>query len=1640
MKPKRIISLLLAICLVAGLMPTVAFATGSDKAIMLGASNISGYDSTNGYDYIYYGEWDNSPIKWRVLDEQTNTQNEGLFLLSDVLLGTGTSGGVYFDNSGSDSNVWQNSTAQTWCKNFYSNNFSSKEQNAVLATTKSDSAYTSTSFGYAYGVSSLSGDKVFFLSAEEAENSAYGFTDDNARIANYGNSAGYWWLRSPYAYLANSAGLVSDTGDVYGDAYVSYAWAARPAFNLDLNSVLFISAAEGGKSASSMDSGLTAVNDYTGNEWKLTLLDETREFAVTEQTVSGKPGDTITLNYTGATTGTNEYISVIIADENGAQYYGRVAQPGGESGTATLSIPADLAPGSYTLNVFSEQYNGDYKTDYASAFAEVALTVEEAAAPGIDTGKAIQLVDSGTAANIGGGQADNIYFGTYQQSSDGSGGYNTDPIKWRVLENADGQLFLLSDQNLDVFQYHVDYESVTWATSTMRSWLNGYGAAQNTGSDNGIDYTDDNFIDTAFSDGEQGAIVDTTVVNDDNPDYNTEGGENTNDKIFLLSIAEAQNSSYFADNSSRIATNTAYVAGGGKLGSSYMNGVGEAGYWWLRSPGDLDHRAAGVSVDGGVGRYGHGVRIAYNAVRPAFNLDLTSVLFTSAAVGGKIPAASSGGNQGGEAADAIFEIGDYDGSEWKLTLLDETREFAVTETEVSGISGGTVTLNYTGTTTGTNEYISVILADENGAQYYGRVAQPTDTDGTVEITIPSGLADGTYTLYVFSEQYNGGEQDDTKLTDYASAFETVALTVSSDTTAPTLTPGSATRDSETAATVKFTSDEAGEYYYAVVESGDTAPTIDTTVAGISCDTTEQTIPLTNLSGAGAKDIYIVAKDAAGNVSQQLKIQIPAYTFNTFTVTVNVDPSEGGTASADPPVAAEGTEVELSASPSTGYHFKGWQVTEGTVSIGVDNKFTMPAENVTVKAVFEAHSFTQENTDSEYLASSATCTQAATYYYSCSCGAKDTNNTFTSGEALGHTLGADWKYNDSNHWKECEDCGAKVDETAHVYDDEKDITCNDCGYERTIEGGDEPEPGHTHIWSGEWSNNETHHWHECTAEGCPVTDNSQKDGYGAHVYTNDTDTTCDTCDYERTIEGGDEPEPGHTHIWSGEWSNNETHHWHECTAEGCPVTDNSQKDGYGAHVYTNDTDTTCDTCDYERTIEGGDEPEPGHIHTWSGEWSNNETHHWHDCTADSCTITENSQKHGYAAHTYDQQVVSDTYKASDATCMKAATYYYSCICGAKGTETFPSGGLGDHNLKLTPQVDATCTTAGKEAYYTCQTCGKPFADEAGMTEIEDLESYGNIEKTPHEPSPWQYNDAEHWMECRSCKIELERGAHVYTNDTTCDTCGYVKPTYAISASPETLDFGSKAVDYTEAPAAQTVTLTNTGNQTVTVNLPVGANYTITAGDSFAGGTATLAPNGTAAFTGQPNTGLGVGTYAETLTVSGGNNVSASIELSFTVLETYTLTVDLNGGSGSTIGGEYTAGEVVNIDAGSRSNYRFDGWTSSNGGSFADASSASTTFIMPAADTTITATWSYNGGGGGSSYDDYTITDSAGTGGSISPSGSGASGTAGGAQAGATVTIPQTGDEMPLELIIGVLIVAGCAFVGLLVARKRKNDKK
>ena len=107
------------------------------------------------------------------------------------------------------------------------------------------------------------------------------------------------------------------------------------------------------------------------------------------------------------------------------------------------------------------------------------------------------------------------------------------------------------------------------------------------------------------------------------------------------------------------------------------------------------------------------------------------------------------------------------------------------------------------------------------------------------------------------------------------------------------------------------------------------------------------------------------------------------------------------------------------------------------------------------------------------------------------------------------------------------------------------------------------------------------------------------------------------------------------------------------------------------------------------------------------------------------------------------------------------------------------------------------------------------------------------------------------------------------------------TYNISATPALLNFGAVTGGYAAAPAAQTVPITNTGNQSVTVNLPTSTNYTIAAGTGFTGGTAALAPNAAAEFTVRPKTGLGAGKYGETLTISGSGGASAKVTLSFAV---------------------------------------------------------------------------------------------------------------------------------------------------------------
>ncbi len=182
----------------------------------------------------------------------------------------------------------------------------------------------------------------------------------------------------------------------------------------------------------------------------------------------------------------------------------------------------------------------------------------------------------------------------------------------------------------------------------------------------------------------------------------------------------------------------------------------------------------------------------------------------------------------------------------------------------------------------------------------------------------------------------------------------------------------------------------------------------------------------------------------------------------------------------------------------------------------------------------------------------------------------------------HVWSSNWSSDAANHWIRCITCGAVKDRQAHIYDDDQDAVCNVCGYERTVEP-----PAHIHNWSEEWSSDSGHHWHECTAAGCDLADNSQKDGYGEHIYDDGQDAVCNVCGYERTVEP-----PAHIHSWSEEWSSDSGHHWHECTAAGCDLTDSSQKDGYGPHIFDNAWDAGCNTCGYQRLLPTPSRPSGG----------------------------------------------------------------------------------------------------------------------------------------------------------------------------------------------------------------------------------------------------------------------------------------------------------------------------------------------------------------------------------------------------------------------------------------------------------------
>ena len=370
---KRILSILLTLCMLFCLVPTGVFAEGEtatgSAAIQLGADALNKTVNTATAPTVYFGQnHENNPAAWRVIgyDGSGVTSSQG----DITLLAAGAMGVIPFVDT-----ILNNEYAPSNLKtaiDALAAKLTTEENAAVKKRALTSGSYDGENTDCVAGGQV---DNAVFWPLSTAE--AFAVNNDLRALEpahpNWVTTA--WWLRSPGSNKYHLAVVTSD-GSVQYSGHTILIFnnhrTVRPAFKLNMNSVLFASAAVGGKP----DGGLTPIPEYSGNEWKLTLLDSRRNFAVTEKTVSAAPDDTVTLNYKGATTGKNEYISVILADNNGAQYYGRVAQPTAESGTVEIKIPSDIAPGDYTMKVFSEQYNDDCKTDLASAFADVTLTVE----------------------------------------------------------------------------------------------------------------------------------------------------------------------------------------------------------------------------------------------------------------------------------------------------------------------------------------------------------------------------------------------------------------------------------------------------------------------------------------------------------------------------------------------------------------------------------------------------------------------------------------------------------------------------------------------------------------------------------------------------------------------------------------------------------------------------------------------------------------------------------------------------------------------------------------------------------------------------------------------------------------------------------------------------------------------------------------------------------------------------------------------------------------------------------------------------------------------------------------------------------------------------------------------------------------
>ncbi len=340
--------LLILVLLIAAALTSAAFAENS--GITLGSGAV-----VKG-NQVYFGKYD-GPVLWRVMG--TGNSESGMLLISKDILQY-----IKFNlnSNAENANVWAGSNAQTWCIDFYQNGTNAVEKAAILATivdelndkTNGDYSfyYRGGTHGYYYGAAPLTNEHFFFLSAKEADE-----FDVNDRIAS-GTQTGYWWLRSPEVHYDDS----DEVGLVYPDGRVETftvddEYGARPAFNLDLASVLFSSLIPG-----------------SSNQYKLTLKDNDN-LSISAANVT-RNGSTVTIPYTisgtNAVSGTKAYVLVTdkayTESDASVLYYAALT----EGGTGTFELDSNWGT-NYKVYLLAVNEGGEKKTDTASEPVEITI-------------------------------------------------------------------------------------------------------------------------------------------------------------------------------------------------------------------------------------------------------------------------------------------------------------------------------------------------------------------------------------------------------------------------------------------------------------------------------------------------------------------------------------------------------------------------------------------------------------------------------------------------------------------------------------------------------------------------------------------------------------------------------------------------------------------------------------------------------------------------------------------------------------------------------------------------------------------------------------------------------------------------------------------------------------------------------------------------------------------------------------------------------------------------------------------------------------------------------------------------------------------------------------------------------------------